>query len=189
MVGPRVVGRRTVWNRRRLEAFEETVEFEDGHRQEFILLSGGNGVGVVAFSDDERLILTREYRAGVGRYILTLPGGGVDPHEEVATAARREFLEETGYRLEGPLEPLIIFNSTSGWVRGDIHILRATRPAVATGGRPDPQEIASVELLTWREALRMALDGQIRDSVLMVALLVMDRQGLIPRTPAGAEDI
>lgn len=178
---PRIVGRRTVWNKRRVEAFEEIVEFPGGYRQEFILLSGGDGVGVVAFDDRERLILTKEYRAGIGRYIHTLPGGGLDPGEDVATAARREFLEETGFRLEGAMEPLAVFNSTSGWVRGDIHILRAPHPAVQAEVKPDPREIVAVDLVSWERALAMVMDGEIRDSVLMVALLLMDRRQLFPK--------
>ncbi len=176
---PRVVGRRTVWNKRRLEAFEEVVEFPGGYRQEFILLSGGDGVGVVAQDAQGRLILTREYRAGVQRVIHTLPGGGINPGEDVPGAAKREFEEETGFGV-GPLNPVIVFNSNSGWVRGDIHILRASEPAIPRPARPNPREIEGVDLVDPREALRWVHEGRVRDSVLMVALLVLAARGQLP---------
>jgi ADP-ribose pyrophosphatase len=182
--GPRVVGRRVVWDKRRLEAFEEIVEFPDGHREAFILLAGGDGVGVVAQDPQGRLILTREYRAGVGRVIHTLPGGGIGPGETVEAAARREFEEETGFTV-GRLTPVIVFNSNSGWVRGDIHILRAPEPALPGSRGPNPREIEGVDLVEPSEALGWALDGRVRDSVLMVALLVLAARGELSQGRGG----
>jgi 8-oxo-dGTP pyrophosphatase MutT (NUDIX family) len=39
------------------------------------------------------------------------PGGGVDPGETTEEAARRELIEETGYRATGPLELFGIYHN------------------------------------------------------------------------------
>jgi len=59
-------------------------------------------VGIVAVTDDGKMILVEQARAPVGRNVIELPAGlagDVAGHEteELATAARRELLEETGY--------------------------------------------------------------------------------------------
>jgi ADP-ribose pyrophosphatase len=89
---------------------DERVVF-DGHRRilrrRFRLPDGAEAdydvkvepdtVAVVALTDDEEVLLVREYRAGPEELLLELPGGAIDPGEDPLDAARRELLEETGY--------------------------------------------------------------------------------------------
>jgi ADP-ribose pyrophosphatase len=54
-------------------------------------------VSVVAFTDDDQLLLVRQFRPAVARMTLELPSGHVEPGETPEQAARKELLEETGY--------------------------------------------------------------------------------------------
>ena len=65
-------------------------------------------VVLVALTDDDRLLLVEQYRVPLGARVIELPAGlaGDEPgaeHEDMADAARRELLEETGYEA-GELE-------------------------------------------------------------------------------------
>ena len=60
---------------------------------------------VLALTDDDRVILVRQYRPVIEAVALELPGGLVDPGESPAAAIARELLEETGYTI-GSLEAL-----------------------------------------------------------------------------------
>jgi ADP-ribose pyrophosphatase len=51
----------------------------------------------VALTVDNEVVLVRHFRPGPKLVMTELPGGYVDPGEEPAVAARREFVEETGY--------------------------------------------------------------------------------------------
>jgi ADP-ribose pyrophosphatase len=50
---------------------------------------------------DRKVIVIRQYKHGIGRVSLTLPGGLIDPSEKPLDTARRELLEETGYQAIG----------------------------------------------------------------------------------------
>ena len=59
-------------------------------------------VGIVAVTEDRKLVLVEQFRPPVGKRVVELPAGlaGDEPgheKEDLADAARRELLEETGY--------------------------------------------------------------------------------------------
>ncbi len=62
-----------------------------------VVLESQDSVNVLAFTPDEKIIMVRQYRFGIGGFTLELPGGLVDPGEDMMVAAQRELLEETGY--------------------------------------------------------------------------------------------
>ena len=56
---------------------------------------------ILAITPDEKVVMVRQYRHGIERVCLELPGGLVDPADgSPALSARRELLEETGYRAD-----------------------------------------------------------------------------------------
>jgi 8-oxo-dGTP pyrophosphatase MutT (NUDIX family) len=60
-------------------------------------------VNVVAITEDERLVLVRQYRFGTKSFTLELPAGLVEKDEPPLAAGLRELREETGFapaRLE-----------------------------------------------------------------------------------------
>jgi 8-oxo-dGTP pyrophosphatase MutT (NUDIX family) len=71
---------------------------ETGREAEFYVLDAPDWVNVVAVTDDDRIVLVEQYRQGVERVTLEIPGGMVDPGDtSPEEAARRELLEETGF--------------------------------------------------------------------------------------------
>ena len=53
---------------------------------------------ILALTRDEKVVMVRQYRHGIERVCLELPGGLVDPADtSPALSAQRELLEETGY--------------------------------------------------------------------------------------------
>ena len=68
-------------------------------RSEFdaITLQCPDWVNVIAVTAGGEMVLVRQFRHGVGRSTLEIPGGMVDPGETPREAGIRELLEETGY--------------------------------------------------------------------------------------------
>lgn len=66
------------------------------------------GTRIMLVDGDKVFLIRHTYIPG-----WQFPGGGVDPGETVDAAARREVLEETGYRVTGPLEFFGIYHNAS----------------------------------------------------------------------------
>ncbi|MCC6752322.1 MAG: NUDIX hydrolase [Deltaproteobacteria bacterium] len=65
----------------------------------FFLLETADWVNVIPITDDEQVVMVRQYRHGRDETTLEIPGGMIDPEDaDPAHAARRELLEETGFR-------------------------------------------------------------------------------------------
>ena len=78
--------------------WQRTYELPDGTRAEWDMQGVPPTVSVLALTPQrDEVVLVRQFRAGPGRLVVSLPGGLVDDGEQVADAASRELREETGY--------------------------------------------------------------------------------------------
>ena len=80
------------------------IDFEmpDGEVKDFYIKQEGPAVAVLAITDDNRIILAKQFRPGPQKVFYELPGGYLDENEKPEVSAARELLEETGY--EGSVE-------------------------------------------------------------------------------------
>src|SRR5262245_54062834 len=77
--------------------FVDAAHPRTGAIKRFSLIDCADWVNVIALTGDDRVVLVRQYRAGVDRVCLEIPGGIIEPGEDPCTAAARELAEETGY--------------------------------------------------------------------------------------------
>ncbi len=75
-----------------------------------IVLESVDWVNIVAITADNKILVVRQFRSGVGKNTTEIPGGMVDTGEESKEAAIRELEEETGYTSQnweylGAVEP------------------------------------------------------------------------------------
>jgi ADP-ribose pyrophosphatase len=83
------------------EKVYETIyqDARDSHTFDFLTFAPHHSGGVFALTDDEQVVLTRQYRFGVEDYVLELPGGAITEDEDPKEAVVRELTEETGYEV------------------------------------------------------------------------------------------
>jgi ADP-ribose pyrophosphatase YjhB (NUDIX family) len=111
-------------------------------------------VAAYAVITDERGILLAHWIEG-RRAAWTLPGGGLEAGEDPVHAARREVLEETGYRVEiGELlgihsRVIPTHQRIAGDAAGPLHALRIVYRASITGGRLRNETDGSTDRAEW----------------------------------------
>ena len=62
-----------------------------------VVLESEDSVNVVAITPDKNVVVIRQFRFGIGKTTIELPGGLAEPDEDPLDAAKRELREETGY--------------------------------------------------------------------------------------------
>lgn len=100
---PCIINRKTLWEGNFLRSL--IIEYRD-HRGKIIPWEAFQRVGVkgivavVPFTEDNRVVLVKQFRPPVERFIIEFPAGLNDRDEALVTVAQRELLEETGYYSE-----------------------------------------------------------------------------------------
>lgn len=171
---PRVVGTqrlREVWP----PISEDEVELPSGTRKRWIRLHFGTSAAVLPITKAGEIVLTREYRHGLGRTAYSLPGGSAKDGETPEACARRELLEETGYEAPRLLE-MYAGNNLTAYLEGTLHLFFA-KEARPTNRAPDPDEIAGVERMSVTQALSRARGGEFESTVVTLAILMADARG------------
>ena len=144
---------------------------------DYYVLEYPDWVNMVALTADNRFILVRQYRHGVQQSVLEVPGGVIDPGENAPEAARREMLEETGYRFDTIEEISTLFpNPATSTNKTTTYLL--------TGGMKvqeqdlDEQEDIEVILASPAEVKQWLLDNQfgqaLHTAALFYALVKLD---------------
>ncbi|MGI0150094.1 MAG: NUDIX hydrolase [Thermoplasmata archaeon] len=146
-----------------------------GARKRWIRLHFGTSGAVLAVTPEKQILLTREYRHGLGRVAFSLPGGTARDGESAETCARRELLEETGYEASRLLE-MYAGNNLTAYLEGTLHLF-FTKECQPTDRRPDPDEIQAVERMSVTQALANARAGTFESAVVTLAILMADARG------------
>ena len=133
------------------------------------IVEQGNVVAVLAIDDDEA-ILVNEFRYPVG-YVLEIPAGTVDKGETPLKCAKRELLEETGYKAK-KIEHLIRFFPKLGYNTQIIDCYVATELTKISEPNLDEDELITVKKIKFRKLLNMINNGKISGSYTICAVMI-----------------
>ncbi|MBI2853673.1 MAG: NUDIX hydrolase [Chloroflexi bacterium] len=128
-------------------------------------------VAIVALDKEDNALLVRQHRFAVGKELLEIPAGGVEPGETPDECVRRELREETGY-LPHNLKRLGGFHSAPGFCSEYLHLYLATELERSPLHASDTDEIR-VERIPINKTRDLILSGEIEDAKSIAGLLTV----------------
>lgn len=146
-----------------------TQQLDDGSTMSREVIKHPGAVVIVPVLHDGRICLIRNYRISIDQELLELPAGTLEPPEPPIDTARRELIEETGYRCN-KLVPLCEFYMSPGILDEHMHCFLATGLTLGAPARERGEQISNFPV-TISELANLLRSGQIKDSKSLSALL------------------
>jgi ADP-ribose pyrophosphatase len=156
---------------------DEVIE-PGGHKNVREVIRHNGSVVVLAVDEsknprDPDVILERQYRHAAGQFLLELPAGRVEPGEATLAAAKREMIEETGYRAK-KWSLLTKYFASPGFL-GEWMQIYLAREISAGAAQPEDDEQIEVVRMPLSEALALATANKIHDGKTLIGLMLYDR--------------
>jgi ADP-ribose pyrophosphatase len=171
----RLISSRTVYRGPVFWVTTDQVQEPGGVRARRDLIHHSGSVVVLAVEDSgktPRVLLERQYRHAANDYLWELPAGRIDPGEVDLQAAKRELIEETGYRASH-WRRIFKFYSTPGFLAETMSVFLATG-LQAGEAEPEEDEVIYMRMVPLPTAVRMVLRGTIRDAKTISSVLWLD---------------
>lgn len=123
------------------KVFSRHYILPNGKEKGFDISHHHDSTAVLAITEDEHVVLVKQFRPGPERWLLELPGGLIDEGEDAKTGAARELLEETGF--SGELQDTGVF-WTSAYSTSRKHTYLATGCVLTQAQDTDDDEFIEV---------------------------------------------
>src|ERR1700744_2273732 len=143
----------------------DKCEMPDGRIvDEYYVLEYPNWVNAVAITEDNKVLMVRQYRHAAGVVSLEIPGGVIDGDESPEHAIRRELLEETGYQFDD-IEELSAVYANPSTANNKTFAFLARGGKKVQGQSLDEHEEIVVEEYTIYEVKHLLLENKIMQSL------------------------
>ena len=148
----------------------DEVQLEGGKLGKREIVEHPGAVAIVAITHDKMVLLVTQFRKPMEKDLIEIPAGKLEKNETPLGCAKRELLEETGYVANNWRELFAIYTSP-GFSNEKVIIYLATEVVKTLDNPMDSEEIASIDLISVSEALKLIESKKIVDGKTVAGIL------------------
>lgn len=148
----------------------DTVEIPGKGYQKREIVEHGGTVGIVALTEDKKLILVKQFRKPIEKVIWELPAGKLEIGENPKECAIRELKEETGYSAEN-IKLIHKFFTSAGFSNEKLYIYLATG-LIKGDTHFDEDEFLDIFEVDFNEAYDLVLNNEVEDAKTSIGILL-----------------
>jgi ADP-ribose pyrophosphatase len=142
---------------------KEKIQYPNKYINDFYIFKRYNAFSCIFAHDDKNVILLKQWRPTIKKWLWELPMGGIDNKEKSLDAAKREFFEETGFKAN-KWQELGQFYVAPGYSQEIGYAWEATNLEEISGKPQDnPKEMIEVHKIAIMEFEKMIKRGEICD--------------------------
>jgi len=157
-----------IYKGRLLRLFRKREKLPNGVWAELEVIQHPGAALIVPFLSADKVLMIRQYRPVIGKYIYELPAGTLEPRERPAVCARREVVEETGHKA-ARITKLGVIYPVPGYSTEKIHIYRADELTQVKRSL-DKDEVMDTCVMTKKKVQSLFRKGAIVDAKTICAL-------------------
>lgn len=174
---PRLISSKLSYKGKVFSVFTDKVQEPGGFVNTRDVIRHNGSIVILAIDEsknpqDPDIVFERQYRHAAGQFLFELPAGRVEPKEAPLAAAKRELMEETGYRAKR-WTMLTKYFASPGFL-GEWMQIYLARDISAGVAEPEPDEQIELFRLTLSEALGLVSAKKIHDGKTLIGLLLYD---------------
>jgi len=168
MKNPRVVSSREIFQGYAVRLRVEKIVTTNGRETTREIVEHAPAVAMVALDAENNVLMVKQYREAVGREMLEIPAGSIDPGEDPETAVKREMQEETGFRPRKVVK-LCSFYAAPGYCTELMHVYLTTDLVPGRLFAEDTEEIV-LEKVPVRKIPALLRSGKLIDAKTIAGL-------------------
>lgn len=157
-----------VYKGKLLHLYKKKIKLPHGRLGNFEVIKHPGAALIVPFVSKTKVIILKQLRAVIGKYIYEFPAGTIDNNEKPLSCATREIIEETGFAANkftkiGKIYPV------PGYSTEIIHMYKA-EGLIKKAHNFDEDEVIESEVMTKTQLIKLFKSGKIIDSKTICAL-------------------
>ncbi|RCK72245.1 MAG: ADP-ribose pyrophosphatase [Ignavibacteriae bacterium] len=151
----------------------DDVEYPSGNRSIREVAKHPGGAVILAIFPDEKILLIKQHRYPIDKFIYELPAGKLNKGEDPLDCAKRELEEETGYMAYN-WEKLTAIYTTPGFCSEQLHIFLATELQLSENGRnlEEGELTMTLEIVPIQKAIDMIENQEIVDGKTICGIML-----------------